>query len=187
MARAGELGVDQALSFLKEVDAINLRRRARMVDLGPRAAATASFARQPRRRARARRSSPTPTTSATRPALDVAARSSCRAPQVQRLRPRRRWTTRARRYPTLAYADRALEAAPGRRRRAAPDRVAGVPRPRPGRGSTSVVGATRASSTAATRSTRTPGAPPAGPTGPSAGPEPALTTTYQHDPVPAVR
>ena len=34
MARAGELGVDQALSFLKEVDAINLRRRARMVDLG---------------------------------------------------------------------------------------------------------------------------------------------------------
>jgi UDPglucose 6-dehydrogenase len=33
MARAGELGVDQALSFLKEVDAINQRRRARMVDL----------------------------------------------------------------------------------------------------------------------------------------------------------
>jgi UDPglucose 6-dehydrogenase len=34
MARAGELGVDQALSFLKEVDAINLRRRSRVVDLG---------------------------------------------------------------------------------------------------------------------------------------------------------
>ena len=33
MARAEELGVDQALSFLKEVDAINLRRRARMIDL----------------------------------------------------------------------------------------------------------------------------------------------------------
>ncbi len=33
MARAGELGVDQALTFLKEVDAINLRRRERMVDL----------------------------------------------------------------------------------------------------------------------------------------------------------
>ena len=33
MARAGELGVDQALSFLREVDAINMRRRARMVDL----------------------------------------------------------------------------------------------------------------------------------------------------------
>ncbi|MDX6285636.1 MAG: UDPglucose 6-dehydrogenase [Frankiales bacterium] len=33
MARAGELGVDQALSFLREVDAINGRRRVRMVDL----------------------------------------------------------------------------------------------------------------------------------------------------------
>jgi UDPglucose 6-dehydrogenase len=33
MARAEELGVDQALGFLREVDAINLRRRGRMVDL----------------------------------------------------------------------------------------------------------------------------------------------------------
>jgi UDPglucose 6-dehydrogenase len=33
MARADELGVTSALSFLAEVDAINLRRRARMVDL----------------------------------------------------------------------------------------------------------------------------------------------------------
>jgi UDPglucose 6-dehydrogenase len=33
MARAGELGAFQALTFLREVDAINMRRRARMVDL----------------------------------------------------------------------------------------------------------------------------------------------------------
>jgi UDPglucose 6-dehydrogenase len=33
MARAEELGADQALTFLAEVDAINLRRRQRMVDL----------------------------------------------------------------------------------------------------------------------------------------------------------
>jgi UDPglucose 6-dehydrogenase len=33
IARAGELGVDQAVSFLKNIDDINLRRRARMVDL----------------------------------------------------------------------------------------------------------------------------------------------------------
>ncbi len=33
MARAGELGAEPALSFLREVDAINQRRRARMVDL----------------------------------------------------------------------------------------------------------------------------------------------------------
>lgn len=33
MARAGELGIDQALTFLREVDSINKRRRVRMVDL----------------------------------------------------------------------------------------------------------------------------------------------------------
>jgi UDPglucose 6-dehydrogenase len=33
MARAGELGADQALTFLREVDAINMRRRTRMVDM----------------------------------------------------------------------------------------------------------------------------------------------------------
>lgn len=37
MARAGELGADQALTFLREVDAINMRRRDRMVDLSKRA------------------------------------------------------------------------------------------------------------------------------------------------------
>ena len=33
MARAGELGADQALTFLREVDRINMRRRERAVDL----------------------------------------------------------------------------------------------------------------------------------------------------------
>lgn len=33
MARAGELGADQAVGFLREVDAINSRRRTRMIDL----------------------------------------------------------------------------------------------------------------------------------------------------------
>ncbi|GAA1286109.1 UDP-glucose/GDP-mannose dehydrogenase family protein [Pseudonocardia aurantiaca] len=33
MARAGELGADQALTFLREVDSINMRRRIRMVEL----------------------------------------------------------------------------------------------------------------------------------------------------------
>ncbi|WP_104180075.1 UDP-glucose/GDP-mannose dehydrogenase family protein [Arthrobacter sp. B0490] len=33
MARAGELGADQALTFLREVDDINVRRRIRVVDL----------------------------------------------------------------------------------------------------------------------------------------------------------
>ena len=34
IARAGELGVDQAVSFLREVDEINLRRRARTLEIG---------------------------------------------------------------------------------------------------------------------------------------------------------
>ncbi|MGO2862306.1 MAG: UDP-glucose dehydrogenase family protein [Brevibacterium sp.] len=33
MARAGELGADQAVAFLKEIDSINMRRRVRMVDI----------------------------------------------------------------------------------------------------------------------------------------------------------
>ncbi|UKA62115.1 UDP-glucose dehydrogenase family protein [Arthrobacter sp. FW306-04-A] len=33
MARAGELGADQALTFLREVDSINMRRRSRVVEL----------------------------------------------------------------------------------------------------------------------------------------------------------
>lgn len=33
MARAGELGADQALTFLREVDQINMRRRSRTIDL----------------------------------------------------------------------------------------------------------------------------------------------------------
>jgi UDPglucose 6-dehydrogenase len=33
MARAGELGADQALTFLREVDAINMRRRTRVVEI----------------------------------------------------------------------------------------------------------------------------------------------------------
>ncbi len=33
MARAGELGVDQAVGFLREVDSVNMRRRTRVVEL----------------------------------------------------------------------------------------------------------------------------------------------------------
>ncbi|MBC2642733.1 MULTISPECIES: UDP-glucose/GDP-mannose dehydrogenase family protein [unclassified Rhodococcus (in: high G+C Gram-positive bacteria)] len=37
MARAGELGANQALHFLREVDSINMRRRTRMVELAAQA------------------------------------------------------------------------------------------------------------------------------------------------------
>ena len=36
MARAGELGVDQALTFLREVDAVNMRRREHVVQVAAR-------------------------------------------------------------------------------------------------------------------------------------------------------
>ena len=51
MARAGELGADQALTFLREVDNINMRRRIRMVELA-REVCDGSAARQADRRAR---------------------------------------------------------------------------------------------------------------------------------------
>jgi UDPglucose 6-dehydrogenase len=37
MARAGELGANHALTFLREVDSINMRRRTRMVELAAKA------------------------------------------------------------------------------------------------------------------------------------------------------
>ena len=37
MARAGELGANHALTFLREVDSINMRRRAKMVELATKA------------------------------------------------------------------------------------------------------------------------------------------------------
>jgi UDPglucose 6-dehydrogenase len=37
MARAGELGADHAVAFLREVDNINMRRRAKVVDMAARA------------------------------------------------------------------------------------------------------------------------------------------------------
>ena len=56
MARAGELGADQALTFLREVDAINMRRRSRMVDLarGARRLVRRAPDRRPRRGLQAR-------------------------------------------------------------------------------------------------------------------------------------
>ncbi len=51
MARAGELGADQALTFLREVDSINMRRRGHMVELA-REACGGGVPRQAGRRAR---------------------------------------------------------------------------------------------------------------------------------------
>ncbi len=64
--RAQELGAGEAVAFLENVDTINGRRRTRMVELA-RELAGGSLAGRSGRGARAWRSSPTPTTSGTRP------------------------------------------------------------------------------------------------------------------------
>jgi UDPglucose 6-dehydrogenase len=110
MARAGELGVDQALSFLREVDAINLRRRARMVDLA-RELLDGSFTG---RRVAVLGAAFKPDSDDIRdsPALDVAAAVAKSGGQVTVYDPAA--MTNARRdYPQLTYADTALEAAAG--------------------------------------------------------------------------
>jgi UDPglucose 6-dehydrogenase len=108
MARAGELGVDQALAFLKEVDAINMRRRARTVDLareqcdgsllGKRVAVWGAAFK------------PNSDDIRDSPALNVAASIHLQGAQVTVYDPKA--TDNARKmFPTLSYADSALEAA----------------------------------------------------------------------------
>ena len=78
MARAGELGADQALTFLREVDNINMRRRIRMVELA-REVCDGTPARQAGRRPRRGVQARTATTSATRRRSTSPRSCSCRA------------------------------------------------------------------------------------------------------------
>jgi UDPglucose 6-dehydrogenase len=108
MARAGELGVDQALTFLTEVDAINLRRRARMVDLA-RELLDDSFAN---RRIAILGAAFKPNSDDIRdsPALDVAMRLHNAGAQVAVYDPAAMDNARVR-YPDLTYAASTMEAA----------------------------------------------------------------------------
>ena len=110
MARAGELGVDQALSFLKEVDAINLRRRARMIDLA-REELGGSFGGV---RVCVLGAAFKPNSDDIRdsPALDVAASVQKQGAAVTLYDPEAMDNARAR-HPELGYRSSALEAAKG--------------------------------------------------------------------------
>jgi UDPglucose 6-dehydrogenase len=110
MARAGELGVDQALSFLREVDAINLRRRARMVDLA-RELIGGNF---DGKRIGVLGAAFKPNSDDIRdsPALDVAATVQQQGGAVTVYDPQAMENAR-RVHPELAYADNAVEAARG--------------------------------------------------------------------------
>jgi UDPglucose 6-dehydrogenase len=107
MARAGELGVDQALSFLKSVDEINLRRRSRMVDLA-REVCDGSLAGK---RVAVLGAAFKPNSDDIRdsPALDVALAIQRAGAAVWVYDPQAMRNARVD-YPTLAYAPSAIEA-----------------------------------------------------------------------------
>jgi UDPglucose 6-dehydrogenase len=107
MARAGELGVDQALTFLKEVDAINMRRRSHVVDRA-RAALGGSFLGT---RVGVLGATFKPNSDDVRdsPALNVAGQIQLQGAQVTVYDPRGVDTARAM-FPTLGYADSAVGA-----------------------------------------------------------------------------
>jgi UDPglucose 6-dehydrogenase len=108
MARAGELGVDQALSFLREVDAINGRRRVRMVDLA-RELVDGSFSGQ-RIAVLGAAFKPNSDDIRDSPALDVADAIRRQGAEVTVYDPAALHNAR-RDYPNLAYAESAAEAA----------------------------------------------------------------------------
>jgi UDPglucose 6-dehydrogenase len=107
MARAGELGVDQAVSFLKNIDEINLRRRARTVDLA-REMCDGSLAG---RRAGILGAAFKPDSDDIRdsPALDVALAIQRQGAAVRVYDPQAMNNAKDS-YPTLAYSPTALEA-----------------------------------------------------------------------------
>ena len=107
IARAGELGVDQAVSFLKNVDEINLRRRARTVDLA-REMCGGSLAG---RRAAILGAAFKPDSDDIRdsPALDVALAIQRQGAAVRVYDPQAMGNAKES-YPTLAYVQSALEA-----------------------------------------------------------------------------
>lgn len=110
MARAGELGANQALTFLREVDSINMRRRTRMVELarevcggsliGARVAVLGAAFK------------PDSDDVRDSPALDVAGQIQLQGATVEVFDPEAMDNSR-RLFPTLGYANSALEACTG--------------------------------------------------------------------------
>ncbi|HUR74974.1 MAG TPA: UDP-glucose/GDP-mannose dehydrogenase family protein [Sporichthya sp.] len=107
MARAGELGASEALTFLREVDAINMRRRARTVELA-RAACGGSLLG---RRIGVLGAAFKPNSDDVRdsPALSVAGQLQLQGALVSVYDPKAMENAAAL-FPTLTYADSATEA-----------------------------------------------------------------------------
>ncbi|MDV5146153.1 UDP-glucose/GDP-mannose dehydrogenase family protein [Streptomyces sp. SBC-4] len=111
MARAGELGVDQALTFLREIDSINMRRRGQMVEMTREILGGNSFLG---RRVAVLGATFKPDSDDVRdsPALNVAGQIHLQGGQVTVYDPKGMENAR-RVFPTLGYADTALDAVRG--------------------------------------------------------------------------
>ncbi|MGW2934424.1 UDP-glucose dehydrogenase family protein [Streptomyces sp. NPDC055722] len=111
MARAGELGADQALTFLREIDSINMRRRGQMVEMAREALGGGSFLGK---RVAVLGASFKPDSDDVRdsPALNVAGQIHLQGGQVTVYDPKGMDNAR-RLFPTLGYAPSALAAVRG--------------------------------------------------------------------------
>ncbi len=111
MARAGELGADQALTFLREIDSINMRQRGRMVELTRQELGGGPFLGK---RVAVLGATFKPDSDDVRdsPALNVAGQIHLQGGQVTVYDPKGMDNAR-RVFPTLGYADSALEAVRG--------------------------------------------------------------------------
>lgn len=110
MARAGELGADQAMSFLREVDAINMRQRQRMVDLAIDACGGVLVGKTVAILGAAFK--PNSDDVRDSPALNVAGMLSLKGATVVVADPQALHNAQ-RQFPTLGYATSALEACEG--------------------------------------------------------------------------
>jgi UDPglucose 6-dehydrogenase len=110
MARAGELGADQALTFLREVDSINMRRRGHMVELAREACGGGFLGR----RIAVLGATFKPDSDDVRdsPALNVAGQIHLQGGQVTVYDPKGMDNAR-KVFPTLGYANSALDAVRG--------------------------------------------------------------------------
>ncbi|MFE5816366.1 UDP-glucose dehydrogenase family protein [Streptomyces sp. NPDC056479] len=111
MARAGELGADQALTFLREIDSINMRQRGQMVELARQALGGGSFLGK---RVAVLGATFKPDSDDVRdsPALNVAGQIHLQGGQVTVYDPKGMGNAR-RLFPTLGYGDSAVEAVRG--------------------------------------------------------------------------
>lgn len=109
MARAGELGADQALTFLREVDNINMRRRTRMVELARESCNSLLGSRVAVLGAAFKPDSDDVRDS---PALNVAGQLQLQGATVTVYDPKAMDNSRAL-FPTLGYSGSALEACDG--------------------------------------------------------------------------